>query len=293
MYTDIFGNKRYKVNLHTHTTISDGHLSPEDVTRLYHEAGYDAIALTDHWAYGKEYVTDDGLLVLSGAEYNILNVTARDGLFHIVGVGMKNEPRLDERACAQEAIDAIKATGGVAIIAHPAWSLNTPEHILALKNADATEIYNTVSGVHMSRRPDSSLIVDMLGAKGRFYPLIAADDAHYYDSDECASYIMVRADECTSAALCSAIKKGDFYASQGPEIHITRDGDEIVATTSRVSEIVFFSDAVWSRRAFTGDGITGARYKISPNDTFVRAEATDAAGRRAFTNPIILTEKND
>jgi histidinol phosphatase-like PHP family hydrolase len=54
MYTDIFGNKRYKVNLHTHTTLSDGHRTPEEVAQIYAEQGYDAVAFTDHWYCGKE-----------------------------------------------------------------------------------------------------------------------------------------------------------------------------------------------------------------------------------------------
>ena len=39
----------FKGNLHTHTTNSDGRMSPEEVTRRYQEAGYDFLALTDHW----------------------------------------------------------------------------------------------------------------------------------------------------------------------------------------------------------------------------------------------------
>ena len=290
MYKDIFGNDRYRVNLHMHTTLSDGRVEPKEAERIYRAAGYDAIAITDHWVYGEEHKTEDGLLVLSGAEYNILGTTSREGLFHIVGFGMKTKPVIDQSADAQGAIDAIKAAGGVAVIAHPAWSLNTPEHILPLTGADATEIYNTISGLYMSRRADSSLIVDMLGAKGRFYPLIAADDTHRYEADACYAYVMVKAAECTSEAICKAILDGDFYASEGPEVHIWREGDEIVARSSPVQEIVFLSDSVWSRRAFTADGITEARYKISPTDTFVRAEVTDENGLRAWTNIIILNE---
>ncbi|MBR4070696.1 MAG: PHP domain-containing protein, partial [Bacteroidaceae bacterium] len=200
MTTDIYGKTRYRVNLHTHTTRSDGKKTPEEAAKIYREAGYDAIALTDHWNYGESF-EQYGLTVLSGVEYNIKNTHPREGLFHIVGVGMERDPRLDDTADAQAAIDAIKSAGGLAIIAHPAWSLNTPQQIMALRGGDVTEIYNSVSGVHMSRRPDSGVIVDMLGAQGVFYPLVADDDTHYYDNDACVSYIEVAAESCTREAL--------------------------------------------------------------------------------------------
>lgn len=293
MKIDIFGKKRYKINLHMHTSLSDGKQTPKEAIEMYRQHGYDAVAITDHWLYGKGYTEEDGMLILSGVEYNILGVSSRDGLFHIVGVGMKEDPRLPTAASAQDALDAIKAAGGLAIIAHPAWSLNTPEHILALKGADAVEIYNTVSGLHMSRRPDSSLIVDMLGAQGKLYPLIADDDTHYYDDDACRSFIMVEADSPTPDALISSIREGRFYASQGPEVHIFKEGAEIVAESSPCREIVFHSDAVWSKRVFTGDGITKAIYKPQPHETFIRAEVVDSEDRHAWTNPIMINSEED
>ncbi|HVU14003.1 MAG TPA: hypothetical protein VHD90_22145, partial [Phototrophicaceae bacterium] len=39
----------YRGNLHTHSTRSDGRLSPELVCRFYREAGYDFLAITDHF----------------------------------------------------------------------------------------------------------------------------------------------------------------------------------------------------------------------------------------------------
>ena len=38
----------YKANLHCHTNLSDGHLSPEEVKRIYKEQGYSIVAYTDH-----------------------------------------------------------------------------------------------------------------------------------------------------------------------------------------------------------------------------------------------------
>lgn len=288
MQTDLFGKPRYRVNLHMHTTFSDGKLSPAEAVQRYREAGYDAVALTDHWFFGNESELED-FIVLSGAEYNIGGSDARNGVFHIVGVGMNHAPSVTKHMTAQEVIDRIHDAGGIAILAHPAWSLNSPEMILSLCGVDATEIYNTVSGVHYSRRADSSLIVDMLAGEGRIYPLLASDDAHYYDgTDECVSWIMAEATDNTKEALLRAIRKKQFYATQGPEIHLFKDGDGYTVRCSPGREIAFFSNGVWSHRVFEGENLTEAHYVPLPHEHFLRAEVTDAKGLRAWTNIIEL-----
>ncbi len=50
-YKDIDWDKviRARAQLHTHTTRSDGFLSPHAVVDRYHDLGYDILAITDHW----------------------------------------------------------------------------------------------------------------------------------------------------------------------------------------------------------------------------------------------------
>lgn len=295
MQTDLFGRKRQKVNLHMHTTRSDGLVSPATALRIYRNEGYDAVALTDHWCYGAGGV-DAGMTVLSGAEYNLNGSTGRDGVFHILGIGCTQEPDIRgnvSTADPQQVIDAIHAAGGLAVLAHPAWSLNSPEQILRLHGFDATEIYNSVSGVHESRRPDSSLIVDMLGARGLYLPLVADDDVHYYDSDRCFAWIMVASETAAREELLPAIRRGDFYATQGPEVHLRVEGDEAVICCSPCREVMVFSDAVWvDHRMIVGENLTEVRVPIVKYEHFVRAEVVDAAGKRAWTNYVVVKERN-
>ena len=292
MYTDLFGKTRYKVNLHTHTTLSDGALTPAEVLQRYRAKGYDAIALTDHWFCGTDG-EDDGVTLLSGAEYNVGGGDARNGVFHILGIGMNRTPSVARTMTAQALIDRIHEAGGIAVLAHPAWSLNTPEMIRQLRGIDAIEIYNSVSGVHHSRRADSSLIVDMLACEGIAFPLLAADDAHYYDGDECFSWIMVDAEDNTKEALLRAIRKKRFYATQGPEVHLYRDGDGYSVRTSPVSEIVFLSNRVWAPRVFCGEGLTEAHYVPKDEESYLRVQVTDAQGKQAWTNIVLLNQKSE
>ncbi|MBU7003944.1 MAG: hypothetical protein HXS50_00155, partial [Theionarchaea archaeon] len=40
--------KWFRGNIHTHTTESDGRLSPSEVSEFYRSRGYDFLCLTDH-----------------------------------------------------------------------------------------------------------------------------------------------------------------------------------------------------------------------------------------------------
>ena len=51
MFTDITGKRRLKACLHLHTTASDGDATPEQAMELYEKAGYDILAITDHYKY--------------------------------------------------------------------------------------------------------------------------------------------------------------------------------------------------------------------------------------------------
>ena len=289
MYKDIFGKTRQKVGLHIHTTLSDGDATPEEVYSMYKAAGYDAIALTDHRIYA-EAGEVDGLTLISGAEYDTGQADTCCGVYHVLSLFAKRDPEID---CAsdgvQTMIDKIHTAGGLAVLAHPAWSLNTPSDIMQYNGFDATEIYNAVSGVVQSFRPDSSLIVDMLAGMGREYPLLATDDAHYFEGrDNCVAYIMAECDNADSESIKNAIISRRFYATQGPEIHLVKDGDVFKVYTSPVSHIYISSNAAWSRRTLHGENITYMEYKPRPFEKYLRAFAIDSDGKTAWSNIISL-----
>ncbi|MBR5515201.1 MAG: PHP domain-containing protein [Clostridia bacterium] len=287
MIIDRFGNKRYKVALHIHTTLSDGTKTPKEAVKIYKENGYDAIAITDHWNYFSENEIDS-VKIISGCEYNTGAADTAEDVMHIVALGMENDPQIHKDATRQEIIDTINISGGLAVLAHPAWSLNTLEDILSLKGFFGTEIYNTVSDVGQSRRGYSGYIVDALANKGVFYPLVAADDVHFYNGeDETKSFVMVKANSCSQADLLSALKNGDFYATQGPEIYLKREGEVMIADCSEVVEINFISNSSYAPdRVITGDSLTHAEYPIKPWEKWIRAEVKDKEGRYAWSNII-------
>ncbi|MCQ2432260.1 MAG: CehA/McbA family metallohydrolase [Clostridia bacterium] len=296
MFIDENGKKWFKGNLHTHTTRSDGRRSPEDVIALYRENGYDFLALTDHWKYAPSYMTEDGLLLLSGLEYNINGADILKGVFHILGIGMKEDPMISREGgdpAGQDIVDTIHAHGGVAILAHPAWSMDTCDQVMSIHGYDATEIYNSVSGLPHNCRPYSGEVIDQCAARGCVIPCIADDDTHFYDGEQCLSYIWVQADELTDDAIVEAIRAGRFFATQGPKFSLSTrredNGDIMVKVNcTPVRSVVFYTGSVWcGGRSVCGEAVTEAEFRMRAQDRFVRVELIDENGMHAWATPIL------
>jgi len=274
----------YKGNLHTHTSLSDGRMSPEECLETYRKAGYDFIAITDHRKFYRGFANPD-MLVLSGAEFH-LNDFETKRAYHITGIGIENEIVTDDSFQPQELIDRIRQQGGLAIIAHPAWSLLTHDDLMALKGYHGIEIWNTVSETH-SGRGDSTIYGDVLASKGYPTLLLAVDDTHFYERDLFGGYIMVNSPGLDQESILEAIRAGRFYCSQGPEIkQIELDAGRVRVWTSPVREIRIMSDSFYcpDRIHRTEKGfIDQAEYKLKRTDRFVRVECLDDMGRKAWS----------
>ena len=85
---------------------------------------------------------------------------------HIVAIFPEGaQPGITREMDYKEAIGRINAAGGAAILAHPAWSMNTLETMLTLEGVCAAEVFNAVSGVPLERR--SRLFGDAAGHRGQ------------------------------------------------------------------------------------------------------------------------------
>lgn len=167
--------------------------------------------------------------------------------------------------------------------------MNRAEIVQHFTGLSGTEIYNSVSGRPWNARPYSGVFVDELASLGKLLPCMAADDAHFYEGDETLSYLMVKAADRTRESILNAILCGDFYASQGPELYVRREGARILVDCSPVRDVVFFSDLIYaSDRVTRGNGVTHAEYQIKDGESFVRVELFDERGRCAWSSPIRL-----
>lgn len=289
MITDKNGNKYYKLGLHLHTTLSDGHKSPEEAAAIYKADGYDAIAITDHWKFGAGG-TLCGLHILSGCEYNLGKSDTMTDVMHIVGIGMDYDPQLTRDASRQQVVDGINGAGGIAVLAHPAWSVNTLADAEALEGITATEVYNAVSEAGQSMRAYSDYFVDICANAGICWKLFATDDAHYYDGiDDRKGWVMVRAEEFSDRALLNALRNGDFYASQGPELFVRREGRKLIIDCSPCQVIGTISNLSWAKnRVLRGQDLTHFEYEIKDAEKWIRVQVCDGEGKSAWSNIQVL-----
>jgi len=64
--------KFFKANLHTHSTYSDGKMTPEELKKAYKQKGYSVLAITDHESiFDHGYLDDEDFLTIPGYEREI------------------------------------------------------------------------------------------------------------------------------------------------------------------------------------------------------------------------------
>lgn len=294
----------WRGNLHTHSDLSDGALPPAEVCRRYRAEGYDFIALTDHFVGIYDYpiadttaYRDAGFTTLLGAE--IHSGAMRNGeLWHILAVGLPPDfapPHapafvpVDGQESGPDLARRAREAGAFVAIAHPQWSGMTLDDARSIDAAHAVEIYNHGCAVGCDR-PDGAFYADLLLSEGRDLTLIATDDAHFTEPDHFGGWVMVKAEENVPDALLAALKRGDFYASQGPALHGVELSSRAVEVTCSPAATVIVQGHGSAALAAHGSSMTRAvvpldRFRASP---WIRITVVDRAGRRAWSNPIRL-----
>ncbi len=298
----------WRGNLHTHSTHSDGALAPQAVVEAYKRAGYDFIQLSEHFLdrFGWPIADTRGwrsndFTTLIGAELHAMGTKVGE-LWHILAAGLpldfaapgpgESGPELAARA---------RAAGAFVAIAHPAWSQLTAEDGRALRAAHAVEIYNHGCAVETDRG-DGFYLLDGLANEGRRLTAIAVDDAHFThgEFDAFGGFVEVKAQSLDPEALLAALKAGHFYASQGPRLHDVGVGRAEVAVECSPVHSVALLTGTSRALAHVGRHVTHATFDLADvagkawtetsADKWFRIVAIDAAGRRAWTNPIWTDE---
>ncbi|MEX2520915.1 MAG: CehA/McbA family metallohydrolase [Paracoccaceae bacterium] len=292
----------HRGNLHTHSNRSDGVLTPGDVCRRYAAEGYDFIALTDHFigAYGYPIVDTksfrtSSFTTIPGAELHS-GAMENGELWHILAVGLPEDfapphapgfaPVAGQETGAEIAARA-RAAGAFVAIAHPEWSGLTMADARAIDAAHAVEVYNHGCAVGADR-PHGFATLDLLLTEGRRLDLVATDDAHFTEPDHFGGWVMVKSEANEPGALLSALRSGAYYSSTGPAIHdVLIHGDEAHVVCSAVRSIILIGQGSASQ-ALHGASMTGARIALKrvAASPWLRVAVVDAAGRRAWSNPI-------
>lgn len=248
----------FKANLHTHSTFSDGKLSPEELKAEYKKRGYRILAITDHeHVIDYSYLNDEDFLTITSCEIAIKEFPGESTLKNFdMRVTHLNLYSLDphntvtpcynsvfdhfakekckglikhngeyERVYSAEGINDIirQATEEGFLVAynHPTWSLENACDYLQYDGLFAVEIYNHACAVDSGMTDESAL--DDFWRAGKPLLCLCSDDAHRVlpadeKSDAFGGFTMINAKSLNYKDVMHALKSGNFYASSGPEI---------------------------------------------------------------------------
>lgn len=280
----------FRGNAHTHTTESDGLLTPQQAAAWYRERGYDWVAITDHRrCTDVEGLSSPGFLVLPGIEMH----PAQNALgepHHLVAAGVGPACNLSSEQTLQDAIDGLRASGAVAWLGHPYWLGTTWQEMIDLTGVIGIEVFNATC-VYFGKGV-STVHWDDLLARGRLTWGLAVDDAHWGRADYGRGWVVVKAPELSQAAILQALAAGSFYASQGPEIYdVQVTPSEIYVRCSPVLTVTCVSLAGWGKQVEApgpDQPLTEVTLPLRQQRVYVRIECTDAQGRTAWAPPVML-----
>jgi len=296
----------YKGNLHSHTTRSDGEAQPQELVDWYWRHGYDFLAITDH-----DTVTDvealkrDGIVLIPGVEFGYAPKEMPGYVLDMLGLNVqrlpemldpegKNQAVYDEKMSPQAIIDDVRAQGGVAVMCHPYFMWNTIEPYEKYHGYIGLEAYNFVCDAEWGRGYHE-IYWDVLMHRGMKLLGFATDDSHAADFGH--GWIMVKAVEKTREAIMEAIKNGQFYATQGPQIlHVKYSQEEVEVTFDRPCTVYFKADSnlnshvvhVWDTESRVTNGVRQYSAKcrlVEEAYHAFRIEMVDETGKKAYTNP--------
>ena len=257
----------FKANLHTHSTISDGKLTPEEVKASYKALGYQILCLTDHnTIVNHSDMNEPDFLMLTGVEINVNapDRSAAAGKTYHLNLIAKNPDNLwspskvfrrfptaaeyeDKMQCEEmdlqyntDSINAMIAKanekGFLVMYNHPTWSCQAYPDYAPLKGLWGMEVRNTECCLLGHNENNFRVYKDLLMLGNRIYPL-GTDDMHAPRALG-QSWIMVGASELRYGSVIEALEKGNFYMSCGPEITGLRvEGNVLKVTCSDAQRI--------------------------------------------------------
>lgn len=304
----------YKANLHSHSVISDGKQTPEEMKASYMAMGYSVIAYTDHEKLVDHVdLCDENFVALNAVEVGVFQ--NRDTVpyakhCHIGFIALRPSPVPDDFWCDKDArekgkiprvynVETVNALmqrgrelGFFVIYNHPGWSMETYNEYMNYHGMHAMEILNWVGAKQGFLDHTPHVYDDMLRGGKRIF-CIAADDNHSipdlrsYRNGCGGAFTMIKAETLEYTAITDALLAGHFYASQAPEIHeLWYENGTVHVKTSPAHRI--YLNTGRRRCAYIGENndgtVTEGTFEIKPEDIYFRITVQDQRGRFAHTN---------
>ena len=296
----------YKVNLHAHSTLSDGHFTPEELKGLYLANGYSAVAFTDHRnCISHAELTDENFVALTGVELDFHSYGDNGELASAVHLNViANEQNYEqsfksmplEYGLINQTIENLKKAGHFVTLNHPVWSNMSTEELFTVKGYDAMEVFNSIAATFNNFSDDSAFYEVLLRKGGKCLP-IAADDCHKIFEDGspfleyCKGFTVIKAPELTYKSLFDGLRAGNFYSSTGPKFeNLWLEGDVLHVECSPVYGVFVHSKYLTCKTQDIRrtDCITHTEIdisKIRKNSPYFWVQLRDTNGKKAWAVP--------
>ncbi|SES10098.1 hypothetical protein SAMN04487944_11828 [Gracilibacillus ureilyticus] len=308
----------YKGDFHTHTTISDGKLTPELGMEQARKQGLDFFVATDHNVIPTNWV-DSELLVIPGVE-----ITSSKGHFNALGV----DQWLDWRPTCQDGgmesevgmnrlLRETKEANGVRSINHPLlrpweWQFKQTD----LREVDVIEIWNDPTYQDNPLATEHALkLWDELLLDGHKIYGIGGSDSHNLPTEsyqeggppsligDPATYIY--AENLSILSVLAGLRRGEAYVARGPELFfdIQDENGPVRLGSTFTGKLTYSfhyknvpadSKVIWIKNGervestnLLTEGLTEKMFEIEKEYAYIRLEVRKENGELvAFTNPI-------
>jgi len=175
---------------------------------------------------------------------------------------------------------------------HPTWSKERYSEYTEYNGMHAFEMFNG-SCLTMGYDDYNPRVYDDLLGKGKKIYCIGADDNHNRGedssrySDSGRAYTVIKAQSLDYRNITKALENGDFYASEGPEIHeLTYENGKAFIKCSEADRIICNFEIRRAGICYSeGDmPLTEGVFDIPENCGYFRITVIDKQGRHACTN---------
>ena len=227
----------YRGNTHVHTVLSGhGDSSPEYVAKWYHDRGYHFLILREHNKFIDPKTVElpankrEDFILIPGQEITGKPVGVHTTAMNIDGlIDWANKETDSKGDVIQDHIHKTVEAGGQPILNHPhGGSSITSEDIRLVRDFHMMELYNAnTKRNNLFKRRYLNLPLtsentwDDLLTEGRRVYGVGSDDAHMFlkvgpnETNAGLGWVMVRSDRLDPDSIMDAMKRGDFYASNG------------------------------------------------------------------------------
>lgn len=314
-----------KGQLHAHTDGSgDSDTPAAEAAAWYADHGFDFVVFTDHNQI-TEVRAPAGMLVIRGVELTqnlrrcepapepgdacLLHVNALFTGETTGKISLDPSTSLARVELYGGAVDRAIALGGIAQLNHPNFQHGADLEVLvalAARGLTLVEIENRAldsDNEGDARHGSTEAMWDAALLRGARVLGTATDDAHHYGDAAAArargetaytgdrGFVMVRAEK-NAAAIRAAIVAGDFHGSTGIQLDRLDLTAESVAVDVRPEGAPATIEILVDGKV--AESARGASLRFDPRKAtgkYLRVRVTDAAGRKAFSQPLWLAQK--